>query len=230
LLPAGVLTTDSRLVLTNAIYFKAKWHKAFAKANTRDRDFTLSSGATTKKPMMTQADTFGYAETGNLQILELPYVGKEFSLVVLLPGRSSTLADLETKMAKELPMWISKLSEQEVIVTVPRFEMTTAMSMKDTLSRMGMSKAFALDADFSGIDDGRDQLVIGDVIHKAFVEVSEAGTEAAAATAVEIGAPLSAPNFQPRRPPEFTADRPFAYLLRDRQTGAILFMGRYVGT
>ena len=102
------------------------------------------------------------------------------------------------------------------------------MSMRDTLSRMGMSKAFSPGADFTGIDDGRDQLCIADVIHKAFVEVNEKGTEAAAATAV-AGASFSAPGIERRRPPEFTADRPFVYLIRDRQTGSILFLGRYVG-
>ena len=150
-------------------------------------------------------------------------------LVVLLPDRTSTLDDLERRLPKEFTSWVANLAAQEVIVNVPRFEMTLAMSMKDTLSRMGMSRAFSEHADFSGIDDGRERLRIGDVIHKAFVEVSEEGTEAAAATAVEMSLAMAAPGYQPPSPPKFIADHPFVYLVRDRQTGSILFLGRYVG-
>lgn len=228
LLPHGVLSRDTRLVLTNAIYFKAKWEKEFEKSQTRNEDFHLLNGRTLKKPMMHQTDTFAYTETDGLQVLEMPYSGNDFSLVILLPRNKANLADVEGKMSKSLNHWLESLSQQKVIVTVPRFEMTRAMSLKNTLSRMGMSRAFTGAAEFDGIDNGQSQLCIGDVIHKAFVEVSEKGTEAAAATAVELML-WSSPGMSPQRPVEFTANRPFVYLIRDRGTGAILFLGRYVG-
>ena len=230
LIPPGFITGLTCPVLTNAIYFKAMWDKPFDPAATQPDDFHLANNRTKKIPMMHQTNQFAYAETSGLQILEMPYAGKNFSLVILLPRKDTNLVALEFRLANGLGNWLAALSPSEVIVTVPKFEMTMAMSLKDTLKRMGMPLAFTpLEANFTGIDDGRDKLFIGEVIHKAFVEVSETGTEAAAATAV-VSMPSTAPNVVPPTPtPEFTADRPFVYLVRDRQTGDILFLGRFVG-
>jgi serpin B len=227
LLGPQTVGSDTRLILTNAIYFKSNWEKGFDKQSTRDQDFHLPGGDTVKNPMMHQTDEFGYAVVPDLQILEMPYAGNDFGLVILLPRRGAPLADLEASISKSFSDWLGTLSQQKVIVTVPKFEMTTEMSMKDTLSRMGMTVAFSPDADFSGIEASK--LSLQAVIHKAFVEVNEKGTEAAAATAVEMTFTASpSQNIQPPLP-EFTADRPFMYLIRDRHTGAILFLGRYVG-
>jgi serpin B len=226
LLSPTAITPNTRLILTNAIYFKANWDKGFDKHETRDDDFHVAGGGTVKKPLMHQTDEFGYATAADLQILEMPYVGKDFGLVILLPTRGTPLAKVETNMANHFNEWLAGLSPEKVIVTVPKFELTAEMSMNDVLSRMGISVAFSGDADFSGIEDVK--LCLQDVIHKAFVEVNEKGTEAAAATAVEMTFTAQPPGF--RTPlPEFTADRPFVYLIRDRHTGAILFLGRYVG-
>jgi serpin B len=230
LLQPGTVTKDTRLVLTNAVYFKARWDKAFDKARTRPDDFHLQDGRRVGKPMMHQTEDFGYAEQDDLQVLEMPYTGNDFSLVILLPSRGSSLAALEGRLGSKLGDWLAGLDRREVIVTIPQFEMTTALSLRDVLSRLGMTGAFSAAADFRGIDDGRDQLYLGDVIHKAFVEVNEQGTEAAAATAVTaLPGAAAAPLFSPPRPPEFTADRPFVYLVRDNHTGVILFLGRYTG-
>lgn len=139
------------------------------------------------------------------------------------------MSALESAMAKELSNWLATLFPRQVIVTVPKFEMAMALSMKDVLAQMGMAHAFSPHADFSGIDNGQDPLYIADVIHKAYVEVSEKGTEAAAATAVIAMPGAAAPLGIPEPTPEFTADRPFVYLIRNSHTGGILFLGRYVG-
>jgi serpin B len=227
LLAPGNISPLTRLVLTNAVYFKAKWEKEFDKSDTRDEDFHLSGGGKVKKPLMHQTDQFDYGEAEGLQVLSMPYAGGDFSMVILLPGKKSTLANLEAAMTKNLNKWLAGLSWEKVIVTVPRFEMTAQRSMKDVLSQMGMSRAFSANAEFGGIND--DSLQIGAVIHKAFVEVSEKGTEAAAVTAVEMAVGAPSPVVPQLPPVDFTADRPFVYLIRDTHTGTILFMGRYVG-
>ena len=221
---------DTRLVLTDTIYFKAKWQKEFDKAETRPGDFHRLDGTTVQKPLMYQTDHFAYGEVDNLQVLEMPCVGDDFALVILLPRSPAQLAEVEGALRKNLGQWLAGVSKREVVVTVPTLEMTKEMSMKYVLSRMGMASAFTAGADFRGMDDGRDQLILGDVIHKAFVEVSEKGTEAAAATAVMMAPGCPAPLFTPERPPYFTADRPFVYLIpRQANRRDPVFLGRYLG-
>jgi len=211
-----------RLVLTNAIYFKGDWATQFDKKRTYDRQFTVSAGKKVKVPMMNQKAEFPYARGKGFSALELPYKGKELSMVLLLPDRKSTLEALEKKLdAKMLESALGKLREQKVVVGLPKFKMEWRLDLKKTLISMGMIDAFTTAADFSGMTGSR-KLYIAKVIHKAFVAVDEVGTEAAAATAVVMKREgLS-------RYPRFVADRPFVFMIRDKKTGGILFMGRVV--
>jgi serpin B len=228
LLQPGDINADTRLVLTNAIYFKGDWEHQFKKKWTRDRDFNVSATERVKVPMMTQSKKFAYAQCDGYQALELPYKGEELSMVVLLPGRKSSLAALEKKLtAKALAGTLRKMRKQKVVVSLPRFEMEWRLDLKATLAAMGMVDAFSgRMADFSGMTGypaARGGLYITKVIHKAFVAVDEKGTEAAAATAV-----VMAPGCAAFRPISFTADRPFVFMIRDKKTGGILFLGRVV--
>jgi len=223
LIKPGVLNSMTRLVLTNAIYFKGAWDTPFQEAATRPASFTLSGGKKVDVPMMNQNDRFKYAETESFQALELPYADNELSMVILLPKKTDGLSDFEKKLtAKSLSDWLSKLAKRKVIVSVPKFEMTSQFSLAAVLKSMGMTDAFApREADFSGMN-GRKDLFISAVVHKAYVEVNEEGTEAAAATGVAIG--LTSMPID--RPPTFRADHPFLFLIRHNLTGSILFIGR----
>jgi serpin B len=225
LLAPGVLDPQTRLVLTNAIYFKGNWQEKFEKEATRDAPFHLSADNEITVPMMHQTDRFGYKAIEGLQVLEMPYAKGELSMVVLLPKEIEGLSELEKKLTPgNLQAWTEGFRRQKVIVYVPRFKMTSQFGLKDTLQALGMTVAFdAGKADFSRISRG-EGLCISAVVHKAFVDVNEEGTEAAAATGVVMRA--TAARFQPEEPPTFRADHPFLFLIRDNQTGAILFMGR----
>lgn len=222
LMPAGVLNDLTRLVLINAIYFKGNWAEQFRKSSTRDLPFQVSRNKTVTVPTMTQQKWFGYREEPALQVLEMPYAGNDLSMIVLLPKAVDGLAALEKDLsARNLIKWTTGLQGTDVIVFLPRFRTTAEFSLNGTLSSMGMSDAFDLKtADLSGMDGKRD-LFINAVVHKAFVDVNEEGTEAAAATGVAAGV-LSAP----APPVTFRADHPFMFLIRDNQTGTILFLGR----
>ncbi|HUX17151.1 MAG TPA: serpin family protein [Phycisphaerae bacterium] len=221
LLPPGVLDAQVRLVLTNAIYFKGRWAEEFHKRLTRDEDFFLTPEKKAAVPMMHQTADFGYFEGDGLQALELPYRGDRLAMVVLLPKAKDGLAALEASLsADKVAEWVGKLHRREVQVALPRFKTTAEFSLKDTLVAMGMAAAFGGDADFSGMTGAKD-LFISAVVHKAFVDVNEEGTEAAAATAVVMGRAA-----MPEPAPVFCADHPFLFLIRDTKTGAILFFGR----
>jgi len=223
LLKRGVLTSDTRLVLTNAIYFKGDWASQFKKDRTRPEPFHLAAGKTVKVPLMHQKQTFGYHDGGSFQALEMPYVGKDLSMVVLLPKKVDGLADLEKSLTPaNLGRWLKGLRSKEVQVALPRFKMTSAFQLKETLSSLGMPLAFSRRADFSGINGGKEPLFISAVVHKAFVDVNEQGTEAAAATGVVVGTTSA------RVTPEFRADRPFVFLIRDKRSDSVLFLGRVV--
>ena len=223
LLAEGFLTPQTRLVLTNAIYFKGKWDNKFMKEATRDAPFQMNAKDKVNVPLMTQTEKFNYFDGGTFQALQLPYEGKDLSMVILLPQKVDGLAALEKSLtAEQLTTWLGKLHKKEVIVSLPRFQLTSEFSLKETLSQLGMPLAFSPKADFSGIDGEKD-LYLSAVVHKAFVDVNEEGTEAAAATAVGIKA-LAAP----ASPPIFRADHPFVFLIRDERTGSILFLGRLV--
>ncbi len=224
LLKKGTLDSMTRLVLTNAIYFKGNWASQFKKDQTRDETFHLSADKTIKTPLMHQTRPFGYAENDTYQTLEMPYVGKHLSMVVLLPRKVDGLPALEKAMAADgFAASLARLPQREVIVTLPKFKTTREFSLKETLSALGMGIAFSDQANFSGMNGGSETLKIADVIHKAFVDVNEEGTEAAAATAVTIAANSSA---IPAPKPEFRADRPFVFLIRDTRNNSILFLGR----
>ncbi|HEX7365285.1 MAG TPA: serpin family protein [Dehalococcoidia bacterium] len=230
LIPPGAIDTLTRLVLTNAIYFNAAWQYPFEKDATTDGTFHLLSGSEVTAPMMKQTKSFAYAEGNDYQAVELPYDGRELSMVILLPQSGQFTTFEKSLDAAKVAGIIQALASKKVALTMPRYEFTSDFSLKKALSAMGMPVAFIPptgacsdeNANFSGMD-GNCDLSISDVIHKAFVSVDESGTEAAAATAV-IMAPTSMP--MPEQIINVTIDRPFIFLIRDIQTGTILFIGR----
>jgi serpin B len=223
LLPKGSLDRMTRLVLTNAIYFKGDWASRFNKSATREGPFTTAAAETVKVPMMHHTSRFGYLDADTFQVLEMPYQGKDLAMVVLLPKKTDGLAAFEkTLTADNLKGWLGRLRETQVQVALPKFKMTQRFSLKKALSAMGMPLAFGDQSDFSGMDGSRN-LYLSEVYHQAFVDVNEEGTEAAAATGVVVKARAAQP-----RLPRFVADHPFVFLIRDVRSGSVLFMGRIV--
>ena len=217
------LDGNTRLVITNAVYFKGKWVEQFEKSNTKDQDFRTSPVNTIKvKTMQLFAKELYYAETDKLQVLELPYEGKELSMFIILPKDNDLGAMEESLSSKGLSDLEGMLSREEVDVYLPKFKFETEYSMSADLAAMGMPTAFGENADFSGMTGKRD-LYISQVIHKAFVDVNEEGTEAAAATAVSMGMTSIA---ERKIKKVFKADHPFIFLIHDNKTGNILFVGR----
>lgn len=221
LIPSGVLSDLTRLVLTNAIYFKGDWASQFNKKATHDAPFHISADEKVDVPMMFQKEEFKYGAVDDVQILELPYVGNDLSMLVLLPKEVTGLSSLEEKLTPDnLGKWSAALRKQELDVYLPKFTMTSQFSLDGVLRAMGMTAAFdSGQADFSGMT-GKRELYVTAVVHKAFVDVNEEGTEAAAATGVAMEL-LSL-----QITPTFRADHPFVFLIRDNQTGSILFLGR----
>jgi serpin B len=218
LIPPGLINPATRLVLTNAIYFNAAWLYPFKEDLTRDGAFYLLDGSEVTVPMMRQMESFGYAEGDGYQAVELPYDGSELSMVILLPA-SGQFETFESALdAAQVEGIIGSLENREVSLTMPKFEFDSSFSLREALSALGMPIAFSDAADFSGMTGNRD-LFIADVVHKAFVSVDEAGTEAAAASAVVMEMTAMPETV------EVTIDRPFIFLIRDIETGAILFVG-----
>jgi len=206
------------LVLINAIYFKGLWQSPFKPDLTQPAPFTLADGTQQAVPMMHQTHTFGYYESEDLQVASLVYGGEAFSLEVCLPAPQRALADILAGLdAATWQGWMNSLDEQEIQLGLPRFRMQYGAEVSQVLSAMGMEPAFSPGADFSGLTRG--PLLISQVIHKAFLEVNEAGSEAAAATAVLMlrGGLM--------RKPRMIVDRPFLCAIRHRPSGAILFLG-----
>ncbi len=220
LIPQGAIDRLTRLVLANAIYFNAAWMYPFEKEATQDGPFYLLDGSQVTVPMMRQSKHFRYFAGDGVQAVELPYDGGEVSMVLIVPDRGQFPAFEETLTAETVADILANMESANIDLTMPKFQYDATLSLADTLKAMGMPDAFSTNADFSGMDGTRN-LAITDVFHKAFVAVDEAGTEAAAATAVVIG--LTA---MPVLPIDLTVDRPFVFLIRDMQTGAILFVGR----
>lgn len=220
LIAQGAIDPYTRLVLTNAIYFNAAWQYPFKEeATNKNGTFTLLNGNKTTVPMMKETETLGYAEGQGYQAVELPYDGRQLSMVILLPQKD--FKAFETSLSYGQVTTITKdLKPKLVALSMPKFEFDSSFGLKKTLAGMGMPVAFTDAADFSGMTGKRD-LMISDVIHKAFVSVSEAGTEAAAATAV-----IMRTTSMPVGPVEVTLDHPFIFLIRDIKTGAVLFVGR----
>jgi len=222
LIQKGVLDKLTRLVLTNAIYFKGNWARQFEEDKTKEAPFTLISGEKVNVPMMNQTAEFNYMETEDFQGLELPYVDDELSMIILLPRKVDELSSLEEMLSLEkFSGWLGKLGKRKVIVSVPKFRMTSRFGLAGVLRSMGMMDAFSEKANFSGMNGKRD-LFISAVVHKAYVDVNEEGTEAAAAT----GVVMRVTSVKPERIPVFRADHPFLFLIRDNKSGSILFIGR----
>ncbi len=224
LIPAGFIDPLTRLVLTNAIYFKGQWLTEFDPDLTRNESFYVNEDKEIEVPMMRRTDeeaVFDYARLDDVQILSLPYKGEEVAMTIILPDRGQLEAVEASLSLEQLNYYRSALNRQRVDVYLPRFKMDTKYIMNDDLSDLGMPSAFSSQADFSGLTGARD-LYISAVIHQAFVEVNEEGTEAAAATGV-VMQELAIMDL-----PVFRADRPFIFLIEHLETGAILFMGRVV--
>ncbi len=226
LIKPGILDALTVLVLTNAIYFKGNWASQFEKKETKDSKFYVRADKTIKVPTMYQKEKFKYMETDGFQAIELPYVDNELSMVILLPKKRDGLVELENSLASDsIDKWLGNLRRQEVMVYLPKFKMTSEFRLDTVLASMGMPDAFVCPpADFSGMND-RESLFISAVIHKAFVDVNEEGTEAAAATAVVIAEEIGV---GVHRVPVFRADHPFIFVIRDVSSGSILFLGRVV--
>lgn len=224
LIPKNVINPLTRLILTNAIYFKGDWALEFKEGDTQEDDFHLMNGGSVKVQMMSRTDDeaeFSYHQDDFLQILEMPYKGEDISMLIILP-KGQNLAQAEELLTLEnLSDWQGQMRKQKVEVYFPKFKLETKYNLKDTLEDIGMPTAFSEEANFSGMN-GKNNLLISEVIHQAFIEVDEKGTEAAAATGVVIGVtslPLEESTI-------FKVDRPFVFLIQDKTTGGILFMGR----
>ncbi len=224
----GQITPETRLILCNAIYFKGKWQTQFEAKYTKPAPFYIETNQTVTVPMMRQEDAFKMARSDDdsLEMLELPYQGADLSMIILLPMADlerSTLSDLEQKLSPEnLHSWLEKLDQaasEETSVDLPRFETTESLDLTNDLMALGMASTFSSNADFSGMDP-KTNLFITDVLHKAFLKVDEAGTEASAAASIRASALMEHPSF--------IANHPFIFLIRDNGSGSILFLGRVV--
>jgi serpin B len=231
LLPPGALTPETRLVLTNAVYFLAEWARPFEPEATRPEPFTVAPERRVTVPTMHQTARFDYAEDDDAQVLQMRYRGGELAMVVVLPRAADGLAALEAGLDPEtLDGWLNALAPRRVEVALPKVEIDPPqpIELSDTLGAMGMPLAFDPDAaDFTAMADPprpADRLYISKVFHQAFVAVDEEGTEAAAATAVVMGRAGAAPPAEP--PVAFEADHPFLFLIRDLRSGTLLFLGR----
>ncbi|MCK4366131.1 MAG: serpin family protein [Thermoplasmatales archaeon] len=216
------LSDYTKLVLTNAIYFKGMWAIPFDPDNTYETDFELTSDETTQVDMMSDIDNdYNYTETDDLQIIELQYAGDDLSMIIVLPKENNITIAESALNSGNLAIWINSLMGDEVDVEIPKFKFEKKYSLNDLLRNMGIIDAFVPDiADFSKMD-GTNILFISEAIHQSFVEVNEEGTEAAAATAIIMEATAI-----PEEPKRFIADHPFVFLIQHKETGAILFMGR----
>jgi serpin B len=219
LLPAGSIDPSTVLVLTNAIYFLAGWHHSFDESDTTNAEFTALDGSTEEVSLMSQTERFPYTETDEYRAIELPYVGEATSMVVVLPEE---FEEVEKSLdADRLAEIFDGFEEIEGTISLPRFEIESSFELADVLGELGMEVAFTGGADFSGMIEGGG-IWIDEVYHDTFVAVDEEGTEAAAATAVAME------DSEPLEVFEMRVDRPFLFLIRDRETDSVLFLGRVV--
>lgn len=225
LIPSGVLNAMTRMVLVNAVYFKGAWLMPFHPSVTADRPFTLTDGTVVMTPTMYGKLTARYGVMDDVKVLELPYRGNKVSMTIVLPNTADGLAAVESRLtAGQLTAWQAGLTSGEVQVYLPKFSLTAQFSLPDILKALGMVIPFDENAaNFAGMDGNPNNLFISDVIHKAFVDVTEEGTEAAAATAVLMQA-----RSMPRPAPEFRVDHPFLFVIQDMETRSVLFAGRLV--
>ncbi|MFC7156128.1 serpin family protein [Halomarina halobia] len=227
LFPEDSFDELTRLVLTNAVYFRATWAKTFDPDATGDAPFTALDGSSSNVPTMRQSDRFPYAEADGVQVVELPYVGGEVGMAVILPPTGEFEGFEASLDGARLRSLFDSLEETDGTVALPRFTYRSSFSLPETLRALGMPVAFdRRRADFGGMVDleaAGENVYVDDVVHEAFVAVDEEGTEAAAATGVEMGATSA-----PADPFEMIVDRPFYFAIRHRRTGAVLFLGRVV--
>ncbi len=233
LIPAGFITNLTPLVVTDAVYFRGTWEKEFNKNETTDAPFMAPDGTRPMVRMMQRGDhqaLYGYVDTTSYQALELPYAAtreNKLSMLVILPKGNNLNSVEESLSAGQIESIRKSLSKRWVHVYFPKFSLDTTCDLPGILGDMGMPTAFGMEANFSGMDGyGSDMLFIENAIHKATIEVNEEGTEAAAATAVVMA--LKGPGPQPEQPIVFRADHPFIFLIQDKESGNILFMGRVV--
>lgn len=223
IIPEGILSADTLLVLVDTIRFVAAWEDAFKVEATGPAPFALADGGKVEAPTMHRTGRYAYAETPLAQVLELPYERGATSLVVVLPKRADGLA--EVVAGEDIALWTARLEQREVEVALPRFRFEWGSELKPALQKLGIALAFDPEhADFTRILRSREPLFVGNVLHRAFVAVDEQGTEAAAATAVVMVRGTKA--LEPPPPVAFHADHPFLFFMRHRATGAALFVGR----
>jgi serpin B len=230
LLTSGDVNELTKLILCNAIYFKGNWDLQFNDFATKERKFYLLNGDEKLVSTMKQEASFQYSEFENFSALDMPYAGKQVSLAIFLPKENDGLSKIEKEMTgKNVRNWLEELDSRrakEAIVSLPKFKTTCRTKLSQILKSMGMAAAFG-NADFSGISENSDQLGISEVIHQAFVELDEKGTEAAAATAVIMAKGCAMP-MNPVKPFIFKVDHPFIFIIRDKVTNSILFIGKIV--
>ena len=215
-----LFNVNTRMVIANAIYFKGTWAKQFEKADTIPRTFHIDKNGKVDVDMMQQKSHFNYMENDDLKMLELPYEGDRLSMFVVLPKEIDGLKNIEQKISGQmLNNCFSQLKNMEVNVTLPKFKLETSYELNSSLQQMGMPSAFNYSANFSGISGSKD-LFMSNVLHKAFIETNEKGTEAAAATAIIISTTCV------RKHKIFNANRPFIFFIKDKLTDLILFIGR----
>jgi serpin B len=229
LLPEPAISSDTRLVVVNAVYFLGRWLDQFDPQDTLDERFTFADGTGADVPLMRRTGYLRHGRTDGVTVVEIPYRGSELAMTLIIPDAASGLPRVESRLtAERFSEWISALSSSEVRLVMPRFEMKAKIALSEHLKELGMQQAFDPDAaDFFGM--GRPpvegmRLYISEAFHQAFVKVDEVGTEAAAATAV-VMALAGGP---PAEPTEIRADRPFIFAIRDLGSGTILFIGRVV--
>lgn len=225
LIPPGGVNNLTRLVIANAIYFNATWLNQFSKQETRPDGFYLSDGSKITTQMMQIKENFDYVRNAEIQLVDIPYLNDRYSMVLVMPIEKDLSALVTELNNNQIDSWLEDVSRSEVILRIPKFKFESSFSVNQALQALGMESAFSpTNADFSGMyqADG-ERLFISEVIHKAFVDVDEEGTEAAAATAIIMRASIAQPDNEPLL---LEFNHPFLFLIRDRQSGLILFVGK----
>jgi serpin B len=227
LMPPGSISSSTRLVLTNAIYFKSKWEYIFDEKETEYMPFYLLDGSEKKVPMMSYGESkyLRYFEDEQIQIIEMDYKGRKNSMLVILPKKKDGIKDLEKILTLDiLNKWMESMKTEKVVVFFPKFKITGDYELRHDLENLGLNTIFSEEADFSEMTNEKG-LFINAIFHKTFIEVTETETKAASATATGL---LLAPPPTEIEPRIFKADHPFIFLIYDKDTSAILFLGRFL--
>jgi serpin B len=225
LIPSGGVNNLTRFVIANAIYFNAAWLNQFSNEETRPDDFYLADGSKSSAQMMQIEENYKYQRNQNVQLVEMPYLNDRYSMVLVMPLEKDLTSMIETLTNEQINDWLNEISGAKIILRMPKFKFESSFSVNQALKAMGMETAFSpTEADFSRmVEPDGERLFISEVIHKAYVDVDEEGTEAAAATAIVMRASVAQPD---NEPPLIEFNHPFLFLIRDRQSGLILFVGK----